>query len=763
MHELARWSFRHRWTVIALWLVALVGFQALAAAFGSDYSAQHEPAHTDSARVQALLEAAVPGHAGDTDRIVYAVRSGSLDSPQVRHRIDESVAAVARLPHVASVVSPRSPQGVGQVSSNGRIAYATVQFDDLADQLPVSVTQQVIAVARAEAGGGLQIEMGGEAVSAAAAPSVGGIGLGILAAGVILLLAFGSLVAMGLPLATAVVSLGTGLGIVGALSNVLSMADFTPELASLVGLGVGVDYAMFIVSRHRSGLLAGHSVEESAVNAVNTSGRAVLFAGTTVCIALLGMFALGLQVFDGVGVGVSVVVLVTVLAALTLQPALLSIFGKRVLSRRQRRSIGRSEAEGSGSATWDAWAMRLRRNPRTLATAGFLALVVLAIPVLSLRLGFSDAGNLPTSSTGRRAYDLLAEGFGPGFNGPLTLVTPGTSPQDREDFAATLRQVGTTPGVAQVSKPVPLGTGAHALLSAQVVPTTAPQSAATGTLLHHLRDDVIPNASAGTRLDVRVGGVVAVDEDFSHVISRHLLLFIGLVIGLSFLLLAVVFRSLVVPLLAALMNLLSVAASFGVVTAVFEKGWLMQAIGVRETAPIEPFIPVIVFAVLFGLSMDYEVFIVARMHEIWVRTRSNDIAVTRGLAETGRTVTAAAAIMVFVFGAFMLGDDRVIKLFGLGLATAVLIDALIIRTLVLPATMLMLGRLNWAMPSALDRALPRLHVEGSGVNVEDVGLGAGAAAHRPGRGCPASPQSTSSPSGNAARPGGAAAAVHAQE
>jgi putative drug exporter of the RND superfamily len=710
MKSLARWSSRHRWTVVGLWLVTLIGLQLLDRSVGTSYSEDFQPPHTDSAQVQAMLEAAAPAEAGDTDRIVYAVNSGSVTDRHVRRRIQTSMDAVARLPHVTSVTSPFSPPGTHQISSNGRIAYATVQFDELAEKLPIDLVRRVVDTARSDADGGLQIEMGGQAISDTASPSLGGIGFGILAAAVVLFLAFGSLVATGLPLLTAILSLGSSLAIVDLLSNAVPMADFTPELASLIGLGVGVDYAMFMVSRHRSGLLSGRSVLDSAITATNTAGRAVLFAGATVCIALLGMFTLGLKVFYGVGLGASVAVVVAVLAALTLQPALLSLFGHKVLSRRQRRKIGRSGE--SESPVWNAWSRQLRRSPVTLAAAGLLAIVVLAIPILSLRLGFSDAGNEPTTNTSRRAYDLLAEGFGPGFNGPFTLVAPDSAPNDRSGFARVLQAVSEVPGVAQVAPPVTVGTGAHQVLVAEVTPTTAPQDGATAALLRNLREAVIPNATAGTGTDVRIGGVTAVDEDFSHAIARHLALFIGVVIGLSCLLLALVFRSLVVPLLAAVMNLLSVAAAFGLVTAVFEKGWLKQAIGLHTTGPIEPFIPVIVFAVLFGLSMDYEVFLVARMHEIWLRTKDNDTAVTRGLAETGRIITAAAAIMVFVFGAFALGDNRIIKLFGLGLASAVLIDALVIRTLVLPAVMLLLGRLNWAMPSGLERALWRLNVEG---------------------------------------------------
>jgi len=709
MQMLAHWSVRHRWLVVGLWLVALAGFQLIDRAIGSAYTHNVDAPHSDSSQVQAWLEAAAPAQAGDPDRIVYAVPSGSLSDPAVQQRIKSSVDGVAGLPHVTGVVSPLSPEGHGQISPNRRIAYATVQFDDLAEHLPVDAVHRVVDTARASAGDGLQIELGGEAISKQAGASVGGVGLGILAAAVVLFLAFGSLVATGLPLVTAILSLGTSLAVVDLLSNVVSITDFTPELATLLGLGVGIDYAMFIVSRHRSGLLAGRSLVDSVVTAVNTSGRAVLFAGLTVCIALLGMYTLGLQIFNGAGLGASIVVMVTVLAALTLQPALLSLFGHKVLSRRQRRTIG-TRAD-TPLPRCDAWSARLRRSPGTFAAVGTLIIVVLAIPALSLRLGFSDAGNEPASTTSRRAYDLLAEGFGPGFNGPFTVVTPDNG--ERDAFTGVLHQLAAVPGVASVTDPVTVGSGEHRLLLAQLVPTTAPQADATSNLVRRLRDDVIPAATAGTRLDVRIGSTSAVNLDFSRAIARHLPLFIGVVIGLSCLLLALVFRSLMIPILAAVMNLFSFAASFGVVTAVFEKGWLKEAIGLHSTGPIEPFFPVLVFAVLFGLSMDYEVFLVARMHEIWLRTKDNATAVTRGLAQTGRIITAAAAIMIFVFGAFTLGDNRELKIFGVGLGSAVLIDALVIRTLVLPAVMLLLGRLNWAMPRSLERLLPRLTVEGA--------------------------------------------------
>lgn len=713
MHAVARWAFRHPWIVLALWLVTLLGVRAIDAATGTDYNDNFQPPKAESTQVQSMLEAATSSAGGDTSRVVFAVSSGSISDQVNQSEIEQTLASLTDLPHVASISSPFQLDAEGQIAPGGRVAYATLQFDALPEDLPADAVKAVIDEARSHQHGGLRIELGGNAISAQASPDLGGVGLGLIAAAIVLFLAFGSLVAMGLPLATAILSVGVSLGIIDILSNTMVMPTFTAQLASLIGLGVGVDYAMFIVSRYRSSLLTGHGPEEATVTAVNTSGRAVLFAGMTVCIALLGMVAIGLEVFNGVAVGASIAVVTTVAAALTLQPALLGLFGDRVLSRRARRQLAAGNPPADApSGMWVTWTLGLRRYPAAYAVLGLGLIAALAIPLFTLRLGFSDAGSEPTSTTSRRAYDLLSEGFGPGFNGPLVVAAPGADPAGKANFDAALAQIRTSRGVAAVTPITTVGEGATAVLVAQVIPTTAPQDGATTDLVERLRDDIIPTASSTPNVQVLVGGVTARQEDFSQAVSQRLIWFIGLVIALSSVLLAIVFRSLVIPLLAAVMNLLSVAAAFGVVTAVFEKGWGKGLIGLESTGPIEPFIPVIVFAILFGLSMDYAVFLVARMHEIWGRTRDHTTAVAAGLAETGRMITAAAAIMILVFSAFMLGDNRVIKLFGLGLASAVLIDALIVRMLIMPATMLILGPVTWALPRWLDRILPRLNVEG---------------------------------------------------
>jgi RND superfamily putative drug exporter len=493
------------------------------------------------------------------------------------------------------------------------------------------------------------------------------------------------------------------------------MASFSSQLSLLIGLGVGVDYALFIVTRYRQGLQRGKSVEDAIVDSVDTSGRAVMFAGMTVCIALLGMFALGVSFLYGVAIAASVVVAFTVLAALTLLPATLGFFGVRVLGRKARRALAAGQLTTSDSGGWwERWTNFMRARPALIATAAVLVMAVIAIPFFSMRLGSSDAGSDPTSSTTRQAYDLLAKGFGPGYNGPLQLVAQVGGPGQQAAFAKVTTAVADTKGVVRVTPPVtiPGHDGAPGVATANVYPIGSPQAASTSDLLSTLRTQVVPKASAGTGVHVLIGGQTAIFADFSSVLSSKLPLFIGVVVLLSFLLLAAVFRSLVIPATAALMNLLSAGAAFGVITAVFQFGWFSSLLGVNSTGPIEAFIPVMMFAILFGLSMDYEVFLVTRIYEEWNKTHDNRLAVARGLASTGSTITAAATIMVLVFASFILGGQVIIEMFGLGLAAAVLLDALIVRSIIVPGVMLILGKANWWLPRSLDRLLPHLNVEG---------------------------------------------------
>jgi RND superfamily putative drug exporter len=502
------------------------------------------------------------------------------------------------------------------------------------------------------------------------------------------------------------------------------MPQFSPELVLLIGLGVGVDYALFIVTRHRQGLIAGLDPDASIVNAVNTSGRAVLFAGIIVCIALLGMFALGVSFLYGLAVAAAIGVALTMVAALTLLPALLGFIGPKVLSRKQKRELATTGPRIVGSGTkglWPRWAAFVSKRPVLPAAAALVLIAVIAAPFFSLRLGSTDQGNDPVGTTTRTAYDMLASGFGPGFNGPLQLVTVHRGVSDQAALDRLASSVRAQPGVAAVAPPVtPPSKRGTSVTLIDVYPKSAPQDAATTNLIDHLRRDTIPAAVAGSGLTVYVGGSTAIFVDFAHVLGQKLPLFIGLVVLLSFILLAVVFRSFVIPLTAAVMNLLSIAAAFGILVAVFQHGTLGSLFGVNRPGPVEAFLPVMMFAILFGLSMDYEVFLVSRIHEEWLRSGDNRTAVRKGLAATGKTITAAALIMILVFGSFILGGERVIKEFGLGLAAGILVDAVIIRMAVVPAAMFLLGRSNWWFPTRLDHALPRL-----GVDPDTVRIGEG--------------------------------------
>ncbi len=607
------------------------------------------------------------------------------------------------------MVSPYSARGAAQVSRNGQIAYATIVFDAPESSLPVPDVTRVAHLTEAAQAPGVQVDIGGPAVENALRPSVGiSAAVGVLAAAVVLFIAFGSLLAMLLPLAIAIAALVSGLMTTGLISHAVTIPSAGPTLGILIGLGVGIDYALFIVTRHRNNLKAGMSPRDAAVRALNTSGRAVLFAGTTVCIALLGMLVLRIGYISGLGIAAAITVLFTVAAATTLLPALLGFLGTRVLSRKERRRLAATGPAPDGtSGAWARLAAFVQRRPAPLAIAAAAVMLLLAIPVLSLRLGSSDAANDPASTTTHKAYELLAEGFGPGFNGPLQLVGTTGSPASTAAFTRLAGTLRTEPGIAAVSAPVP-GNGASLI---SVTPTTSPEAKATSTLIAALRDSVIPAAEHGTSLRVYVGGVTAVNGDFASVIAPKLLIFIGVILVLGFLLLLLAFRSLLIPAVAAGMNLLAAAASFGVLVAVFQYGWGLRLLNLGQPGPVESFLPVLMLAVLFGLSMDYEVFLVSRIREEWAATGDNHQAVRTGQATTGRVIIAAATIMILVFSAFILSGQQVIGEIGIGLAAAVLLDAFLLRTLLVPALMHLSGRANWWLPGWLDRTLPHLSIE----------------------------------------------------
>jgi RND superfamily putative drug exporter len=713
---LASFSVRHRRLVVAAWVLGLVGLTLLHQQVGSAYKDSFSLNGTQSFQAQNLLRKAAPKASGDREQIVVAVDRGKLTDPANHRRVEAMLARIAALPDVVSVSSPYAAGGASQISRSGQVGFANVFLDKLSIKITTAEAKRFVDTAKAGAGRGLQVELEGQVAKAADNTSVTGVGYGAAAALVVLLIVFGSLLAALLPLLSAGIALGSAVAVIGLLSHLLTTASFSTELSLLIGLGVGVDYALFIVTRHRQGLQRGKPVEQAIVDSVDTSGRAVLFAGIIVCIALLGMFALGVSFLYGVAVAASVAVLFTVFAALTLLPALLGFFGTRVLGRRARRALAGGRLTVSDeSPGWGRWSRTLATRPAVFAGGAALLMLALAIPFFSMRLGSADAGSDPAGSTTRKAYDLLAQGFGPGYNGPLQLVAQVDGSGQRAAFAKVVAAVRSTGGVVGVTPPrfLPSPSGNGGVETADVYPSGSPQDASTTTLLHQLRDRVVPQASAGSDVKVLIGGQTAIFEDFSHVLSSKLPLFIGVVVLLSFLLLTAVFRSLLIPAMAAGMNLLTAGASFGVITAVFQWGWGASLLGIDKTGPIEAFVPVMMFAIVFGLSMDYQVFLVSRIYEEWHRRGDNREAVTHGLAATGKTITAAAAIMVLVFGAFILGGERVIELFGLGLAVAVLLDALVVRSVLVPGLMLLAGKANWWLPRSLDRVLPRLNVEGS--------------------------------------------------
>jgi putative drug exporter of the RND superfamily len=664
---------------------------------------------------------AFPQQSGESDSIVWHVQSGTVNDPETKARLSAMLDKVKASPSVVDLKSPYGPQGAIRISPDQKTAYATVSWDKFGQLIPKADVTNVIDLAHGARTGNIQVELGGQAIQASQQRSTNSSTLiGVVVAAFILLVAFGAFFAMLLPLISAIFSIAAGTLAIGLLSHVLTIGQIGPIFATLVGLGVGVDYALFIVTRHRNGLKAGMSIEESAVRAMNTSGRAVLFAGATVVIAMLGLLVLRLGFLSGLGLSSALMVLFTVVTAVTLLPAMLGVMGMKVLSRRERRELAeKGPHDEHASGVWARWSAYVSRNPIVLAVVALIALAVLTIPFFSLRLGSGDQGNDPANTTTRKAYDLLAEGFGPGFNGPLQLVvqskTPGTPP-DQQAIAALVTAVKQTDGVqAAVAAPVIPGKDIALI---QVFPTTSPQAAETTNLINRLRDDVIPQATQGQNDRVYVGGMTAIFNDFSKVLTDKLPLFILVIVGLGFLLLLIAFRSVLVPLTAAAMNLIAAGASFGVVVAFFQWGWGSEALGFGRSGPIDAFVPVLTLAVLFGLSMDYQVFLVSRMHEEWVHTRNNKHSVTTGQASTGRVITAAATIMIFVFLAFVFEGQRVIAEFGVGLATAVFIDAFILRTVLVPALMHVFGKANWWLPKWLDKIMPHLSVEPADDDVE---------------------------------------------
>ncbi len=731
MTRLARWCIVHRRVVVLAWVVVAILTTVIAQAVGPNYVSVFGLPGTESQRASELLKRDFTAQSGDIDTIVFHVSSGTIESPTVRAAVEPLLKRVSALAHVAGVVSPYGPAGAVQISSNRMTAFATVNYDKRANLLPSNTGAPLLSDIQAVHVPGLQIAAGGQVVEQAEGFSVGpATAVGVIAALVILLITFGSLAAAGMPLITAGLGLITGVALIGLATHVTNMSNISPDLALMIGLGVGIDYSLFIVTRFRETYLALGDVELAVIEAMDTSGRAILLAGTTVVIALLGMFATGVAFMYGLAIAAVIAVLLTLAAALTLLPAMLTRFGQRLVRPRAagRRLPGRkrpvaSAANGSAAAvrasggatggwSWRRWSEVVRARPWPLAVVALAVMVALLVPVFAMRLDESDAGNDPAGKSSRQAFDLLAQGFGQGFNGPLVLVAE-LSGRDRASSSATLAALrsaaGGAPDVAAVTQPEVSPSGAVAVM--RVYPASAPEALATTELVNHLRHEVLPPLEHNSGVPVLVGGFTAGSIDFSRVLTSKLPLFFAIVILLSALLLLIVFRSLVIPLQAAVMNLLTVGAALGVTVAVFQWGWLGGVLGVQK-GPIEAWVPVIMFAVVFGLSMDYEVFLVSRIREQWVHKKDASAAVADGLSLTGRVITAAAAIMVCVFLSFVLGDERTLKEFGFVLAVAVLLDALVIRCMLMPAVLELLGPITWRLPRWLDALLPHINIEG---------------------------------------------------
>jgi putative drug exporter of the RND superfamily len=742
--SLARACVRHRWIVIGVWLALLVGINAIAAGVGADWRTDFVLPDSESKDVQELLEANDPNRAGFAGQIVVRAEQGVAD-PEVEAALTELMDFAAEQRGV-TVTSPYdNPQ---QINEDGTIAYAQLDISDRGFQEIIDLGTEIEEFGDSqESVERLEIEYGGDPFSEFELPESEI--YGVIAAVIILILAFGSVLAMGLPIGTALFGLGIATALVSLGSNVIDIPDFTTAMVAMIGLGVGIDYALFIVTRYREGLRLGLNVEDSVTEAMDTSGRAVLFAGITVIISLMGLFLMGLSFVQGMAVAASVGVLMMMLGSLTLLPALLGWIGTRidhttraalgavalgvigaffgVVTKQEgififgmlaavvlfassffvkslRKEIPHGTEPAKEQRLWYRWSRFIQRRPWPPLIGATAVLVILAIPLFGIRLGFGDYGNYPEDKTVRRAYDLLAEGFGPGTNGPLFVTVEGETASDPDALGAFVDTIASNENVA-TAFPTEINDSVALVI---VNPESAPQDAETTSLVNHLRDDVIPESG----VDAQVGGLTAASTDFADYMGDRMPLLIGVVLLLSFLLLMAVFRSVLVPLKAVVMNLLSIGAAYGIVVAIFQWGWLKDVVGIDRSGPVEAWVPMFMFAIVFGLSMDYEVFLLSRIREEYDRTKDNAVAVADGLASTARVITAAALIMFCVFGAFALGDDRQLKLFGLGLGIAVLLDATIVRMVLVPATMELLGDRNWWLPKWLDRILPNIKVEG---------------------------------------------------
>ena len=710
--RLGSWSYRNRRLVAIAWVVVLVVISLAGRFAGSAFKDNlNGGTSTPSQQAATFLQRSFPGQAGDTAQVVFQT-AGPVTAVAARDRITGTLAGVAQLPGVESVLSPFAAGGAHQVSPDGHVAYGVVRFHGSGDAIPDPTIQRVITQAQRAGGPGFAVQLGGAPVQKVEKPKFGtSEALGILAAIVILLLAFGSVIAMVLPVVTAIVAVATSFGLLDLLSHRVTVPSFAPELAALVGLGVGIDYALFVVTRYRSARDAGAAPEDAVVTAMATSGRAVVFAGSTVVLSLLGLFLLGLPFIYGAALGAVIAVLLVMTASVTLLPAALGFAGANIDRLRVGLRAGRRRpGQVAGGGFWWAWSRRVQSHPWLAGGAAIGVLLVLALPFLSLRLAFTDAGTNPSTYTSRQAYDLIAKGFGPGTNGPLVVALSLPGPAGQATVTSLRNDLASQPDVAYVSPPQYDVNRNAAVLT--VIPRTSPQDSRTSALVRYLRDTVAPRATAGTGVTALIGGQTAASIDTAGVISARLVVVVAFVIALSVLLLMAAFRSVVIPLVSAGLTLLSTGAAYGVIVAVFQWGWLGGGIDNGTTAPVDPWIPLMLFALLFGFSMDYQVFLVSRIREEWRAGGASDsAAVANGLARTGRIITSAAAIMICVFAAFVLGDLRVLRVIGLGMAVAVLLDATLVRMVATPAVMQLMGRANWWFPPVLERAVPNFLAE----------------------------------------------------
>ena len=702
LYRLGRSAAVHPYRTIGAWvLLAVVVFAWQGAAGGEPINDYRVPG-VESQHASDTLTERFPEFGGSSGRVVFHVEDGRIDDTANATTVAEAVTRLRDGPDVTRVADPYDP-ALPTVSPDGSTAFATVQYDELTLQ-PEHYDAVVDAIEPTRQAG-MQAEVSGD-IAAVGAEVEGQEGIGLAVALVVLLVAFGSVIAAGIPIATALVGVALGMAGLGIMAGFTEVPETAPVLAIMIGLGVGIDYALFVVTRFREHLHEGVPVPEAAGRANATAGQAVLFAGTTVVIAIVGLLLAGLPSVTTMGFAVAISVVVAMALAVTLLPGLLGLAGLRIdaWALHRRKTAGAAHETVSGR-----WAHHVGRRPARYAIGAFVGLLTLAAPVLALRIGFADDGNSPPGSTQREAYDLTTAAYGPGFNGPLTVVVEGPA-----DGAATSRvheALAATDGMAFVAPPITNEAGDTSVIFAN--PTTAPGDEATADLLTEVREDVLPAAVDGTGASAEVTGATAFFEDLSTRIGERLPLFIAAVVALSFVLLMIVFRSVLVPLKAAVMNVLSIGAAYGVVVAIFQWGWGKDVVGLDETVPVNPFVPLIMFAILFGLSMDYEVFLLSRIREEWLRSGDSHTSVVDGLGATARVITSAALIMISVFGGFVFTDDVIIKMFGIGLATAVLLDATVVRMVLVPATMALLGNANWWLPSWLDRVLPHLDLEGA--------------------------------------------------